>query len=136
MAEEKKKSGGGKVFLRGFGLFATITGIILAAVGLALLMTDAEVESNIKYALAIAGLALAFIGAVFVLCGIKKSKAEKEEEQKPIECMYCGESNPPMSKYCRKCGKALVKKCVNCGAVLDMDAKYCNTCGVRVRKDS
>ncbi len=132
---DKKKSGGAKGFLRGFGLFATIVGLIAAAVGIALLMTDSVAEDKIKFGLSIAGIAVAFVGAVLILIGVRKSKDE-DEAAAPINCMYCGEPNPPASKYCRKCGKPLVKKCVNCGAVLDMDAKYCNTCGVRVRKDS
>lgn len=134
MANNDKNNGGAKSFLRSFGLACTIIGLIAAAAGIAVLMLDADIENKIKYGIAIGGIALAFVGVIFVLAGLKKTKAEAKA--KPVECMYCGEVNPPFSKYCRKCGKELVKKCVNCGAVLDLDAKYCNTCGVRVRKDS
>lgn len=132
---KNNKSGGAKGFFRGLGLFAIIAGLIAAAVGIALLMTDSAADEKIKFGLAIAGVAVAFVGALFVIVGVRKAKDEGAEAV-PVNCMYCGEPNPPASKYCRKCGKPLVKKCVNCGAVLDMDAKYCNTCGVRVRKDS
>lgn len=134
MKDKKKTDSRG--ILRGFGVFATVVGLLLAAVGLTMLMTDAAVDNNLKYSLAIAGIVVAVVGVIFTLAGIRKSKEEKEAQAAPIKCVYCGETNPAGSKFCRKCGKPTVKKCVNCGAILDLDAKYCNTCGVRVRKDS
>lgn len=135
MADKEKKPGEAKAKLRVFGLTVTVIGLILAAVGIALLIGAGDnVGNGVKYGLSIAGIAVAFIGAIIIIIGNRKEKGE--EKAKPISCMYCGEENPPGSTYCRKCGKPLVKKCVNCGAVLDMNAQYCNTCGVRVRKDS
>lgn len=132
MSDKEKKSFTAKKFCLGFGLAVNIIGLVLIAVGIALLMTDSALE--IKYGLAIAGIVVGFVGLIFVFAGLRKDKGEKAPE--PVKCKYCGEPNPPQSKFCRKCGKPMVKKCVNCGAELDIDAQYCNTCGVRVRKDA
>lgn len=131
MAEKDKKKADFKAFLRAAGPVISIVGLIVVVAGIVLLAVEAAL--NTVLTVSVVGTAVAFAGTVAVIVGVRKDKTEKAPQ--PVNCKYCGELNPAGSKFCRKCGKPIVKKCVNCGAELDMDAKFCNTCGVRVRDD-
>ena len=59
------------------------------------------------------------------------TKTETGEDK--IMCSNCGNWNEPDAKFCKGCGKPLVKeKCPNCGAEVDHDAKFCSHCGHRM----
>ena len=111
------KGSSSKTALRTVGCVVTVIGLVLAAVGIILAATNNDLSAGIKYGLAGAGIAVAFIGVIMIFVGNKKGATVVAV--KPVNCMNCGEPNPPGSKFCRKCGKPMVKKCVNCGAVLD-----------------
>lgn len=132
MADREKKTDV-KAVLRTIGLIVGIIGLILIIVGVVMLIAVSGVADNIKYGLTFGGIGLSVISTVLIIIGNRKDKADAAPE--PVACKYCGELNPAGSKFCRKCGKPMVKKCVNCGAELDMDAQFCNVCGVRVRND-
>lgn len=122
-----------KAVLRKVGLVVGIIGLILIIVGVVMLIAVGGVADGVKYGLTFGGIGLSVISTVIIFIGNRKDKEDAAPE--PVACKYCGELNPAGSKFCRKCGKPMVKKCVNCGAELDMDAQYCNVCGVRVRND-
>ena len=44
----------------------------------------------------------------------------------------CGEINAPDSKFCKKCGKSLVKQCPSCGEEISSDSTFCNYCGTKL----
>ena len=132
MADREKKTDV-KAVLRNIGLAVGVIGLILIIVGVVMLVTVSGADEKVKYGLTFGGIALSVVGTVLIFIGNRKDKAERAPE--PVACKYCGELNPFGSKYCRKCGKPMVKRCVNCGVELDMDAQFCNVCGVRVRND-
>ena len=44
----------------------------------------------------------------------------------------CVEINAPDSKFCKKCGKSLVKQCPSCGEEIPSDSTFCNYCGTKL----
>lgn len=44
----------------------------------------------------------------------------------------CGVENEKDSKFCKACGKALVKICPACGEVVDFDSAFCDHCGSKL----
>ena len=53
-------------------------------------------------------------------------KAAKTESG--VRC-ECGALNDADAKFCKACGKPLVKTCDNCGENNSADSAYCNNCG-------
>lgn len=51
-----------------------------------------------------------------------------------VTCPKCGSDTPEQSRFCYKCGYAMVavNRCGECGADLSADAKFCPSCGQRV----
>ena len=56
------------------------------------------------------------------------AQSVKEGIDETIVC-ECGAVNDAGSKFCKKCGKPLVKTCPYCGHELDGDSEFCNHCG-------
>ncbi len=46
-----------------------------------------------------------------------------------MHCAVCGTENPPNSKFCLGCGRALARTCPGCGAAPPAHARFCNECG-------
>ena len=49
-----------------------------------------------------------------------------------IRCPSCGALIDKDSKFCKSCGKPLVKICRYCGAENDYDSKFCKDCGKNI----
>lgn len=49
-----------------------------------------------------------------------------------IECAYCHTLNEKDSKFCKSCGRSLVKICQNCHNEVANDAIYCDHCGKKL----
>ena len=69
----------------------------------------------------------------------QKELAEEYGKQQRLEnlskdtetknCVKCGVSNSPDSKFCKKCGTKLKSTCPKCGKNNADDASFCNSCG-------
>jgi RNA polymerase subunit RPABC4/transcription elongation factor Spt4 len=50
-----------------------------------------------------------------------------------IKCQECGALTAQDAKFCKECGKPMVKagtmKCPKCGMAIPADAKFCKECG-------
>ena len=46
-----------------------------------------------------------------------------------ITCNKCGDSSPPNSNFCVKCGNALSSSCSKCGFHSPTGSAFCNNCG-------
>jgi len=50
-----------------------------------------------------------------------------------VKCQECGALAPQDAKFCKECGKPMVKagsfKCPKCAASIPSDAKFCKECG-------
>jgi Double zinc ribbon len=47
-------------------------------------------------------------------------------------CSSCGTPNPPASKFCNNCGKALSRTCPKCGQAVAPSVKFCGNCGANL----
>lgn len=58
----------------------------------------------------------------------------KTEAFPTVTCPKCGNDTPQNSRFCYKCGHAMVAtdRCPDCGADLSPDAKFCHACGKKV----
>ncbi|HWF58419.1 MAG TPA: adenylate/guanylate cyclase domain-containing protein [Candidatus Dormibacteraeota bacterium] len=46
-----------------------------------------------------------------------------------LGCPQCGADNRAGSRFCKRCGVALVRACATCGTPLDAGARFCDQCG-------
>lgn len=62
---------------------------------------------------------------------------QQQPQQVMVKCQECGALVAQDAKFCKECGKAMVKagsvKCPKCGAANSQDAKFCNECGGPMR---
>lgn len=49
-----------------------------------------------------------------------------------MNCAYCGASNKPTARFCRKCGTPAAERCLTCEAELDVDDVFCSSCGAAI----
>ncbi|MBA3045609.1 MAG: SPFH domain-containing protein [Candidatus Thermoplasmatota archaeon] len=54
------------------------------------------------------------------------------KEEKTIKCPKCGDLNSPDQKFCDECGASMKAKCPKCGVELASDAKFCKECGEKI----
>ena len=44
----------------------------------------------------------------------------------------CGTVNDKNNKFCKKCGKELLKTCPSCGKNIENDSTFCPHCGAKI----
>jgi membrane protease subunit (stomatin/prohibitin family) len=76
-----------------------------------------------------AGIGLGMGGAMGQ--GMQQGSGQRQEVM--VKCQECGALAPQDAKFCKECGKPMVKagsaKCGKCGADNQQDAKFCRECG-------
>lgn len=75
-----------------------------------------------------------------ILDFIKKYVKEQEyiESQKNDEslvCPRCNKVNSSVGLFCSFCGSKLQEKCTSCGADVEVGARFCNSCGVKLNNE-
>ncbi len=137
-----------KLIIRIVGGVLLLLGVVLTVVGAVdFFSAFGKREIPKLFWLMMLGLPLIGIGAGFSFFGFSgaiQSYAAKESvpavkplvsaasdalQNKAISCPHCQTENDGDDKFCKACGKPLVKICDACGKPQDADAKFCGDCG-------
>lgn len=62
-------------------------------------------------------------------------REEESEARAATLVCSCGVVNSAGSRFCKECGRELMRKCPQCGASVAADCKFCTQCGCRFRED-
>lgn len=64
---------------------------------------------------------------------IAQAVKEGLSDSDTIVCPSCGAGNPTANKYCKDCGKPLVKICPECKTAQSADSVFCGNCGAKLQ---
>ena len=150
MNEKHEKT---KLTLRILGIVLLSLGVVFSAIGIINFFYTASTNGGVPklFFFAFIGFPMVGVGGMLLMFSYKREimKYGKNEtmpiykemgkdiapvikeftaQEEKITCS-CGAENDKNSKFCKECGKELVKKCPDCNEKLDADSNFCKNCG-------